>query len=397
LGTFNPNVRSYPPHPQHVAICTVGELFGGVERHVLGLLKGLAAHGVRTVLLLFHDGELAAQARDLDVEPTILSHRNFSFITTARRVGRTLKERNASVVHAHGYKATVFCAAARCWHPIPMIKTEHGLPEPMSGSLLRAWRNQFYHWSDTIAVRTAGAALCYVTDDLRNAYRQHHFGLPTRVIPNGIEPMDRRQFRRPPELREEWFNLLIVGRLDTVKGHHLAVEAMAKVVTPDVHLHLVGVGPREHELRMLAESLGVAHRIHVLGFRRNVFDYIAHCNVVLMPSLHEGLPYTLLEALALGTPIIASRVGGLAEVLRDGETALLIPPQDATSLTLAIERLYNDRPLCLKLGRAGRSLQQSEYSLEAMTKEYLAVYRSLMVAGESDKSRNENPNSTSQE
>jgi L-malate glycosyltransferase len=363
-----------------VAICTVGELFGGVERHVLGLMNGLKAHGMSTLLVLFHDGELAAQARGQGIEPVILPNRNRSLLTTSRQLARILKQRGIRVVHVHGYKAMVFCSLAQRWHPFAMVKTEHGLPEPMAGGPIRAWRNRLYYFSDSVATRSTGATVCYVTKDLRIYYQLAHAGLPALVIPNGVESMDRRQFPRPAEMREEWFNLLVVGRLDLVKGHHLAIEAVAtKDLAQDIHLHLLGLGPREQELQALAESLGVAHRVHLLGFRRNVYDYITHCDVLLMPSLHEGLPYTLLEAMALGTPIIASRVGGLAEVLQDGVTALLTPPQDIASLALAIARLHRDQGLCLRLGEEGQRLQQTKYSLETMMESYLTVYRALTM------------------
>lgn len=368
---------------QCVAICTVGELFGGVERHVLGLMKGLKTQGINTLLVLFHDGELAVQARGQGIEPVILPNGNRSLLTTSRRLAHILKQHQVHVVHVHGYKATVFCALARRWNPFAVVKTEHGLPEPMVGDPIRTWRNRLYHLSDGVATWIIGATVCYVTNDLRTYYRQIHSGLSTLVISNGVESMDRSQFLRPAEMREEWFNLLVVGRLDTVKGHHLAIEAMATkgLSLENVHLHLVGLGPREQELQALAESFGIAHRVHLLGFRRNVYDYIAHCNVLLMPSLHEGLPYTLLETMALGAPIVASRVGGLAEVLQDGVTALLTPPRDAASLALAITRLHDDRGLCSRLGEEGRRLQHAKYSLEAMTESYLAVYKTLMIAG----------------
>lgn len=363
-----------------VAICTVGELFGGVERHVLGILSGLDAHGVRTLLILFHDGELAAQARGQGIDPVILPEPNLSLLSTSRRLARVLEKHKVYVVHVHGYKAMVFCTLARRWYPFAMVKTEHGLPEPMANSSVRAFRNRFYHQMDTVATRMAGALVCYVTEDLLTHYRQAHRGLRAMVIPNGVAGMDPSQFPRPPEFRPNCFNLAIVGRLDTVKGHHLLIEAMATdIVSSDVHLQIVGIGPCELELRALAEARGIAHRVYILGFRRNVYDYIAHCHALLMPSLHEGLPYSLIEAMALGTPIIASRVGGLAEVLQDGITALLVPPRDVTTLALAIARLHNDQELCSQLGKEARRLQQTKYSLEAMTKNYLEVYRALLV------------------
>jgi glycosyltransferase involved in cell wall biosynthesis len=131
-------------------------------------------------------------------------------------------------------------------------------------------------------------------------------------------------------------------------------------------------------LRTLAEARGITNRVHILGFRRNVFDYLAHCNVLLMPSQHEGLPYTLLEAMALGIPIVAARVGGLAEVIQDGSTGLLVPPQDSAALTRAILRLYEDPALRSRLGEQARLLQQTRYSLQAMTERYLAIYRKVV-------------------
>jgi glycosyltransferase involved in cell wall biosynthesis len=264
-----------------------------------------------------------------------------------------------------------------------MVKTEHGLPEPMTSGLVHMWRNRFYSLLDVAASRIAGATICYVTEDLRASYRKAHAGLPTKVIPNGVESMERSRFSRPAELRKEWFNLLVVGRLDTVKGHHIAVEAMAKEgLSPDIHLHVVGLGPREQELRALAHSFGIADRVHMLGFRRNVYDYIAHCNVLLMPSLHEGLPYTLLEAMALGTPIIASRVGGLVEVIENQSTGLLIPPRDVTALAQAIVRLRQEPQLSHQIGENARSLQHARYSLLTMGTLYLSVYRNLLFTAE---------------
>lgn len=364
-----------------IAICTVGELFGGVERHVLGMMSGLQAQGVSTLLVLFHDGELAAQARGQGIEPIIVYNRNRALLATARQLARLFRQRNIHVVHVHGYKATVFCALACRWSSFAMIKTEHGLPEATTTGPLRALRNRLYYFLDCVATRIAHTTVCYVTDDLRAHYRSAHSGLRTTVIPNGVATMDQSQFPHPSEIRNDWFNLVMVGRLEMVKGHHLAIEAIASESVPqDVHLYIVGVGPRETELRALAKARGVEDRVHFLGFQRNVYDYISHSNVLLMPSLHEGLPYTLLEAMALGVPIVASRVGGLAEVVQEECTGLLVPPQDSAALTRAILRLYEDSALRSRLGEQARGHQETSYSLQAMTGKYLIIYRELVAS-----------------
>lgn len=221
--------------------------------------------------------------------------------------------------------------------------------------------------------------MCYVTEELRAHHRSACSELNGRVIPNGLGEIDRSRLPCPPEFHKDWFNVVIVGRVDTVKGHQLAIEAVAAPNMPtNVHLHIVGTGPDEPALQVLAETRAVAHRVHFLGFKRDVYSYLAHCQVLLMPSLHEGLPYTLLEAMALGVPIIASQVGGLAEVLQNSVTALLVSPRDTKAFSQAIRRLYDDPKLGFQLAERARYLQQTRYSLESMADGYLVLYRKLL-------------------
>jgi glycosyltransferase involved in cell wall biosynthesis len=369
------------PSIRKVAICSVGELFGGVERHILGLLQGLRARGVEALLVLFHDGELAEQARRQNFHPLILSDNNLLLLSTCRRLAALLREAGIRIVHAHGYKATVLCALARSRHSFALVKTQHGLPEPMAARPLALLRDRFYHFLDWAATRRAVAAVCYVTEELRAHNASSRSGVRTAVIPNGVPDMDRLQFGRPEELREDWFNVAIVGRLDTVKGHHVAIRALAmKAAPPDAHLQIIGLGPTESALRALAKDLGVAERVHFLGFRRNVYDYLAHCDVLLMPSLHEGLPFVLLEAMALGSAIVASRVGGLAEVLQDSVTGLLTAAADPQSIAHAIAELRRGPEYRRQLGEKAQALQRVVYSMDEMSSRYIAIYDSVSSA-----------------
>lgn len=366
-----------------VAICTVGELFGGVERHVLGMLNALEAQGVGAVPILFNNGELAARAREQGIEPLVLPASNLSLLATARQLARILQRRDIRLVHAHGYKAMVFCAVARRWHRFAMVKTEHGLPEPVAGHPIGSLRSRIYHLLDRAATRLSGATVCCVTAELLARHGTQAARRRPRVVTNGIAGMERQHSPRPPELRADRFNLTAVGRLEPVKALHLAIEALrAEGLPQDVHLHIVGAGACENELRRRADALGVAARVHFLGFRRDACDFIAHCDALVMPSLHEGLPYTLLEAMALGTPVIASRVGGLAEVVEDGVNGLLFTPGDATGLAGAVLRLIEDPGLRARLGDEAQRVQRARYSLESMARGYLDVYREVLAGSE---------------
>jgi glycosyltransferase involved in cell wall biosynthesis len=354
----------------------VGELFGGVERHVLGMSSVLQARGISTLLILFHNGELANRAREQGVEPVILPDSNLSLVATSKHLADILNRRDIRIVHAHGYKAMVFCAMARRWHHFALIKTEHGLPERMAGHPIGALRAHLYHLLDRAVTRLSNAMVCYVTEELLARHGGKRSTRLAQVIHNGIANMDRQQLPRPPEFRSDHFNLATVGRLEPVKALHLAIDALCTDDMPqDVHLHIVGTGPSESELRMRCEAAGIAARVHFLGFRRDVYNFIAHCDALLMPSLHEGLPYTLLEAMALGTPVIASRVGGLAEVIQNEVTGLLVTPINVTALADAIRRLIAEPSLRARLGDEAQRLQRAKYSLEAMASSYLDVYR----------------------
>lgn len=370
-----------------MAMCTAGELFGGVERHILGVASGLQAHGIEVLPILFHDGELAAQAREQGMEPAILSRPNRYLWSTARALASILRRRQIRVVHAHGYKATVVCAVARIGYPFALVKTEHGLPEPMSGRPLSELRDRFYRFIDSRATRLAGATVCYVTEELRRHHARAHAGLRTAVIPNGVADMDREGYERPQELHRDWFNLAIVGRLDTVKGHHVAIEALSGPgVAPEVHLQIIGTGPTEAALQALARQRGVADRVHFLGFRRDVYQFLAHCDVLLMPSLHEGLPYTLLEGMALGASIVASRVGGLIEAIEHDVNGMLLPAADPLALARAIRQLHDDPHLRHRLGASARKAQRARYSLAAMASRYVEEYRAALAASNSTRS-----------
>ncbi len=360
----------------NVAICSAGELFGGVERHILTLSDGLRKAGIQPIVLLFHDNELAQQMRVGGLNPWILPNSDRVLWKTSRLIGRILSENRVSVVHVHGYKASVYCAAARLWHPFSVVKTVHGLPEVRFGARLQWLRDRVYHLLDYASAQTCRAVICYVTQELSKHHRFAYRSLRSYVIPNGVAGAGFPPPKRPPELQPGRFNLVLVGRLERVKGIGIAIEALAaRDLPPDLQLLVIGEGPQAAELKDQASGLGLGHRVQFLGFRRAAMDYIAHCDALLMPSLHEGLPYTLLEAMAAGQPIVASDVGGLSEVLMNEVNALLVRPGSPDALARALVRLYSDQDLREGLGGQAKQLAQTTYSEEAMTRKYVEVYR----------------------
>lgn len=364
-----------------LAICTAGEVFGGVERHVLGLCEYACRRGERPLLLLFYEGELAAQVRRLGVDPVILRGAGRYDPRHIRTVAETLDHHGVAVVHAHGYQAMIALAFARGWlrrrgRAAPVIvKTEHGRLEPMEGNPARWARLWLYRAADVAATRASAHAVCYVTSDLAAAYARLHKRLRRVVIANGIDPLDRSAFPRPAELEARRAHVGIIGRIAQVKGIEFALRAMASPRMPEqTVLNIIGTGPQEARLRREAETLGLGDRVRFLGFRRDVWRYLSHFDALLLPSLHEGLPYTLLESMSLQTPIIASRVGGLAEVLRDGETGLLFTPGDVGQLADLIARVISDPAWAREIGARAADEQRRALTLDQMGGSYWTLY-----------------------
>lgn len=361
-----------------IAIIAAGELFGGVERQVLDLhAESRRRAEPRYQTLLYHDHTLAAAMREAGESPEIIPATSRYDLRNARRMVADLVRREFQVIHAHGYRALVSLAAAASTglKTPPVVKTEHGLPELGDGLLLDSLKVRIYHRLDRWATHRLDATVCYVTDDIRHRHDSVHSGLCRHTVHNGIVPLSLANHPHPQDLPEQGTILGIVGRVSDIKGIEYAIAALADDVMPEeVRIMVFGTGPQEKQLQDLVDVEGLGDRINFLGFRTNIHDYIAHLDALLMPSLHEGLPYTLLEAMSLGKPVLASNVGGLAEVLRDNETGLLFPPRDPAAIARACRRLVEEPDLGPRLGAEAARVQRERYTLDAMLDRYVEIY-----------------------
>jgi glycosyltransferase involved in cell wall biosynthesis len=201
------------------------------------------------------------------------------------------------------------------------------------------------------------------------------------VIHNGI-PLS--QFSRPANftLRNTLTMatgqpiILTTARLDKQKGHsHLL--AAAALVREGLFV-LAGNGPERIALEARARQLGVADRVIFLGHRDDIPDLMASCDLFVLPSLNEGLPLSVLEAMAAGKPVIASAIGGMDEIIMSGETGLLVPPADPASLAGAIRMLLSDSVFAQRLATAGKAYVHRKFSAETMVRRVAQIYDELL-------------------
>ncbi|MBD3296852.1 MAG: glycosyltransferase [Candidatus Omnitrophica bacterium] len=174
-----------------------------------------------------------------------------------------------------------------------------------------------------------------------------------------------------------------LGRLSPVKGYDILVEAFrdARSSGIDCQLLLVGEGPEKKRLRAQAESAGVSERLLITPGGADLKRYFSLMDVFCMPSRHEGLGLSLMEAMAAARPCIASRIGGLAELVTDGETGLLVPPLDHASLAGAIRRVLEDPAFARGLGEKAYRKAHREFSIKESVRRTIGVYNKLPGEG----------------
>lgn len=295
----------------------------------------------------------------------------------ARSLARLLPlVRRADVVHAHSSKAGFLArlAAALLGRPRICVFTPHG----WSFWSAQGRRAAFYAGLERRAARWC-RTIVTLSESEREAGLSARVGRAEqyRVIPNGV---DVARFTRSPAPVPG--RILWVGRFAPPKRADLAVRALANVRQrfPEAELHLVGDGVGRPEVSRLAAALGVGASVHLLGTRDDVPDLLAEAACVLLASDYEGCPLSVIEAMAAGVPVVATDVGGVGELIRHGETGLLVEPGSAEALAAGLCELLERPERAREQGEAGRRDAAERFSLERMAGETAALYAEIAHA-----------------
>jgi glycosyltransferase involved in cell wall biosynthesis len=371
-----------------------GGLFGA-DRIVLDLCRELGGHGYRAVLapLVEADGsgeELAARARDLGIKVAPLCMRWSYDPGAVWRLRRLVSSTGAVLVHAHDYKSDVLAALAGGWWR--RISTLHGWVG--TSPLLRLKEHLDAH-----LVRRFDRVICV---SAAMARREQARGLRDPVvIPNGIDlspyvgarDADRADLKRELGLDAEVPVIGDIGRLSEEKGYDVLLYAATRLISEgrDLQVLLIGEGPMEEMLGRLAGDLGISARLVMPGLRLDAPRLYPALDVFCMPSRREGLPLALLEALASGCAAVTTPVGGIPEVIGEGEgqVALVVPPDNPEALALGIERLLAAPELRTTLGEAGRRRVAESFSTQRMTAEVAELYDGMLAEVENGKGAGE--------
>jgi glycosyltransferase involved in cell wall biosynthesis len=363
-----------------VVYFTDSDGFGGAEQVLLTTMAGLARNYWRPTLV-YHPGPgtkpLVEAVRGLGVE--LLAAPRIEGKWTAMQVAqlvRWLRRARPAVFHAHlnWPLACRFGLVSAILASVPaIVATEHSFVEiPWRRSILAqqhiaAGVDRYIAVSHDIAARL-----------------RHNLGFPARkvqVVHNGIS---LRPFDQAPDraLRAAWTGptdrpvVLAIARLHEQKGLHYLLDAATEI--PEAVIVLAGDGPQRTALETQARSLGLGGRTIFLGYRQDIASLLANCDVFVLPSRFEGLPLSVLEAMAAGKPVIATAVGGTGEAVVDGVTGLLVPPADSSALTRALRTILSDPGRGQQLGAAGKAQVCREFTAEIMVERVTQLYDEVL-------------------
>ena len=361
-----PTTLERRPRPLRIAHVLVGRYLGGMERYALELSQRLEQRGFANTLIVPPDSPLIDAAQQQHIACTAAPIRGDLNVFTPPMLALRLRRLGIDLLNVHDNGSAVPCSVGGKLAGIPVVGTVHAYHD---------------HWPFLAADH-----LITVSD----ALRRHLLAQGLRaeritVVRSGVDlerfqPQPQHAARRALGLPAEGFHFAYVGRLALRKGLHMLVDAFHRLRAraPHARLLIAGTGPLDAPLRAQVLGHALDDAVHFLGFQADVRPVLAATDCLVLPSESEGLPLILLEAMAAGRATLATDVGGMPEVVRDGHTGLLIPPRRPDALEEAMARLLDDPAWTAQLGAAARHSVEQHHSLEGQIDGVEAVYRRML-------------------
>ncbi len=349
---------------------------GGAQEHLFSLVTRIDPARYDVSVVALSAGSAVRKLQRAGVPVLVIDEPDDAIAVGA--LAAHLAEVRADVLHTHMYRADTVgtravMALGEIGHRRPYIVSTVHSSRVRSGDDQALLGDLTPHMDRLIAVsRSIERKLQHEGRDV----------IPIELIYNGVD-LQRYDHQEPCCTLPDEYGMEpgsqivgVVARLEPEKGHPTLFDAWPLVLraVPDSYLLVVGEGSRRDALEAQARELRIAHRVVFTGRRDDVPAVTAALDVAVLPSYREAQGLTILEAMALSRPVVASDVGGIPEMIQDGTTGLLVPPHDPEALAAAIIRLLTDHPLADTLGRAGHDLVHDRFCIELMVRAVEAIY-----------------------
>ena len=349
---------------------------GGAQEHVFNLVKRLDRDFYDVTVVSLSPGSAVRKLQRHGIDTVVIDEPDDAIATGI--LAAYLADTRADVVHNHMYRAEIVGTKAA----IALGEAGHRRPWVMStvhSSRVRSWEDQEELRRLTPAIDHLVVVSNAIDDKVVSEGRT---AAPRSLIYNGVD-LDRYDHQEPCcTLREEYAMepdapiVGVVGRLELEKGHPTLLEAWPLVLAeqPGAYLMIVGEGSRLDALRAITTEQDIERHVIFTGRRDDIPAITAAFDVAVLPSYREAQGLTILEAMALSRPVVASRVGGIPEMVEDGVTGLLVPPHDPPALAAAIVRLLSDHQLADMVARAGHDLVHDRFCIQLMVNAVQELY-----------------------
>jgi glycosyltransferase involved in cell wall biosynthesis len=360
-------------------IVDLSQRYGGASSRVLALLGKLQQD--RSALACLNQGAITHRARELGIHVHTVGTSKADPLIPGR-LARLIREHGYQLLDTQNVQSKLWGSLAAGRTGAALVSTINSWYTVEHGASMKGRLYQF------IELTTNRNLDLYITVSSADRRQLLEAGIPQgsiEWIPNAVEvddasiATDRAGWMRSFDLPEESFICCAVGRLVWAKGFEVLIEAIAQLAQkhPNLYCLIIGDGSHRVDLERQIDQASIQERIRLVGFRppSETLAIVKSCNVFVMPSHSEGTPIALLEAAALGRPILASHVGGIPDLVSDGEQALLVPPGDVSALAAGLSRLIDDPQLATRLGTEAQRRVREDFSLQAMVEATTQAYR----------------------
>ena len=358
------------------------EFYGGPEKQIVEHAKRLDPDKYRIIVAAFADphkpNELLDQAKSAGLETLSIPTSRALDLRALGALKRALVDRHVALLCTHGYKPSVLGRLASKAKGVPMLAFSRGF-------LRGSFKVALYEWLERRAFEKAQGVVAVSHGEAKRLQslgvkNEHIWVVHNAVSANGLRQENRKQQNSVFDrfgIRSGSKLVVSAGRLSPEKGHQYLLEAVAGLngMAGDISFVFCGHGPCKGDLERKAGELGIADRCRFVGFRKDLDEIFAAMDLLVLPSLTEGLPNVVLEAFAVAKPVVASAVGGVPELVEDGVDGLLVPPKRPDLLAGAIEKCLSAPEKMRAMGAAGYEKVKSRFTFESQARKLEKIYQ----------------------
>jgi L-malate glycosyltransferase len=373
---------------QKIKVCHLisGDLWAGAEVQAYTILVSLrSVSDLDLSAIVFNEGKLSAELRKAGLKVTVIEEAKHNFFKILNLIEKELKCKDVDIVHTHRYKENILAGLLKRKCGIKyLVQTVHGLDEPFKG--IKKLKSKLYTQLNKYFTRRYFDIVVTVSHDIQarlsgiitpDKLATIHNAVDTTVLQLTSPAVEVKKTLR---IGEGHPIIGSVGRMVPIKGYDIFLKGAKMILQsePKARFLLVGDGPLRPELEKIAKKMGIENEVRFLGFRGDILDVVNCFDIFVLSSYYEGIPIALLEAMALKKPVVATRTGGIGEVVENEVSGLLTEKGNPESLAGACLKILDNPELMRNLGIAAQRRIEEKFSILVQRDRVSEIYRKLV-------------------